>query len=198
MLGNKKDPKDQRLEDRPEWMREESLLVELQQKLGDAEKLVTRLLGEYVTASSSFSSQVVVSRARALLSGGGGAPAAGSRTQSEVQADLAQAREDRAVLIEAVGMQRTLVEKLRYALSVEICELGIREEHRKISAKVAAAARLLAEASEAERDFRERLSDRGIAWQAGGIKTMIFPRIGRLAEHGSVISTYLREAEEYI
>jgi hypothetical protein len=102
------------------------------------------------------------------------------------------------VLIEAVGMQRTLVEKLRYALSVEICELGIREEHRKISAKVAAAARLLAEASEAERDFRERLSDRGIAWQAGGIKTMIFPRIGRLAEHGSVISTYLREAEEYI
>jgi hypothetical protein len=150
MLGNSKD---QRLEDRPEWVREESLLVELQQKLGDAEGLVTRLLGEYVTASSSFSSQVVISRARALLSGGGGATAADSRTQSEVQADLAQAREDRAVLIEAVGMQRTLVEKLRYTLSVQICEQGIREEHRKISAKVAAAARLLAEASEAERDF---------------------------------------------
>jgi hypothetical protein len=146
---------------------------------------------EFVSASAGSD---IVGRARALL--GEGSRGAVQRTQGEVQKDLAQAREDRAVLAEAVSMQRTAVENLRYKLSAQLCEQGLKAAHREIVTKVAEAARVLEEASAAEQAFRAELDERGIAWAAGGLHPMLFPRIGKLADHNSTVSRYLRECEE--
>jgi hypothetical protein len=62
---------------------------------------------------------------------------------------------------------------------------------------VAEKARELAEASAAEEEFRDDLKERGIAYQSDGLKPMLFPRLGKLSEHGSLISRYLSEVSDY-
>jgi hypothetical protein len=199
LLQMKTNSKAPDLSDLPDWVRATELLVDLQTKFLDAEASVQRLMAEFTVAGAgSSTNSATVERARALLNDAAQGAGASKlpRNSTEIQHDLASARENRAIYAEAVALQRGVVEEPHYKLSAEIF-LSLKSEHRRLVGLVAEKARELAEASAAEEEFRDDLKERGIAYQSGGLKPMLFPRLGKLSEHGSMISRYLREVSDY-
>jgi chromosome segregation ATPase len=183
-----------RLDDFSEWNQMTARLVELQQKRALADGRVGELGAALSAAAAPVAASDRLERARAMVVGET-VDFQPRQVSSRIQADLEAAREERAVLDEAIEMQKRELERLRVKLSENICR-KLLADHHKMAYRIAKLAKELAEASAEEDDFRKALEDGGIQYSSV-LRPKLFTGIGRLEDHHSRISYYLREAADF-
>lgn len=182
-----------RLDQYPEYQSAHSKQVELQLQLLKKEKAIADVLSERARAAAAARGNGLVStienHARRMIFG----EAAEGNTHTP--AALEKMREEVHVLRRAIELQRGVVAKLESSISKEICELWS-AEHREHVRAIAKAAQVLAEASAAERAFRERLELGGVL-ATSNLRPMVFPRLGVLTDSYSTVSAYLLECHAH-
>ncbi|NKE64517.1 hypothetical protein RAMLITH_01680 [Ramlibacter sp. RBP-2] len=180
---------DTRLERDPRYSAAWNRYTELQLQLREAERQ-RQEIQQQMGNTGSDTRNAIRAEANALLSE---SAAAGIAKRDEVARSLGEVTHRIAVLREAVGLQKQVVEGLRAEVSLAICA-DLLPTHQAHVRAVALAAIGLADHVRTEWELRDRLAQNGVL--GGHLRPM--PLRGfNLTEPNSTISQFLLEAARY-
>jgi chromosome segregation ATPase len=178
----------------PEWNEAKRQLTEIQKALSDAERRAQEIHGLLAPTpgGGAGSPSEIDRRAEALLQGqeiNRRLPVNSGALSMELQ----QLREDRLVYCRAIEMKEKEIRGLESRLSSEICK-AVEPEHTRLAKKIARLARELGEANDEMCSFHRDIRDAGVSDMS--LRNMEFKGAGRLSEHDSRVSYFLRECAQ--
>lgn len=185
-----------RLEEFPEWMTAQERLTALKLRRDAAEQRVVGLIeqiGGFGERDKKDGVSALERQAQRLVAGED-TERRESVTLGGLSADFAAAQQDRATLIRAVEIQRSLIAELHGRLSREICASIEPRYHERVT-RLVRAVRAVAELNDEVGDFLKEIDDAGISPLS--LRNMQFHGAGKLSDEYSRASHYLREAEEF-
>ena len=151
------------LRDDPKFREADDKLQKLCAKRGELQTQIDELVSNRAAAVENYHT-AMQSRADALLGNDDSAVATlPPKTADDIGFDLGVKRDQLAVLVLAIKTQSNVIAKLGQEISQRVCKEA-RPEYVAHVKRIHAAIKELAEANDAERAFRESMTDGGIAF----------------------------------